>query len=32
MAGIKYMAGSPQLSASIIGTNEFSPGDEVQLG
>ena len=31
MAGTKYMAGSPQLSASISGTNEFSPGDEVQL-
>ncbi len=31
MAGTKYMAGSPQLSASISGTNEFSPGKEVQL-
>ncbi len=31
MAGTKYMAGSPQLSASISGTNEFSPGDEIQL-
>ena len=31
MAGTKYMAGSPQISASISGTNEFSPGDEVQL-
>jgi hypothetical protein len=25
------MAGSPQLSAYISGTNEFSPGDEVKL-
>jgi uncharacterized membrane protein len=31
MAGTKYMAGSPQISASIVGTNEFNPGDEVQL-
>jgi hypothetical protein len=31
MAGTKYMAGSPQLSAYISGTNEFSPGEEVQL-
>jgi hypothetical protein len=31
MADTKYLAGSPQLSASISGTNEFSPGDEVQL-
>lgn len=30
-AGTKYMAGSPELSASISGTNEFSPGKEVQL-
>ena len=31
MAGTKYMAGSPKLSAYISGTNEFSPGKEVQL-
>jgi len=31
MAGTEYMAGSPQLSASLSGTNEFSPGEEVQL-
>jgi hypothetical protein len=31
MAGTKYMGGSPQLSAYISGTNEFSPGKEVQL-
>ena len=31
MAGTKYMAGSPELSAYISGTNEFSPGKEVQL-
>jgi hypothetical protein len=30
-AGTKYMAGSPQLSAYISGTNEFSPGKDVQL-
>ena len=31
MAGTKYMAGSPQLSAYISGTNEFSPGADVLL-
>jgi hypothetical protein len=31
MAGTKYLAGSPQLSAYISGTNEFSPGDEMKL-
>jgi len=31
MAGSKYMAGSPVLSAYISGTNEFSPGNDVQL-
>jgi hypothetical protein len=31
MAGTKYMAGSPQLSAYISGINEFSPGKEVQM-
>jgi hypothetical protein len=31
MAGTKYMAGSPQLSAYISGTNEFSPGDDVPM-
>lgn len=30
-AGEQYMAGSPELSASISGTNEFSPGKEVQI-
>jgi hypothetical protein len=30
-AGTKYMAGSPELSAYISGTNEVSPGDTVQL-
>jgi hypothetical protein len=30
-AGEEYMAGSPVLSASLSGTNEFSPGKEVQL-
>jgi hypothetical protein len=31
MAGTKYMAGNPELSAYISGTNEFSPGKDVQL-
>jgi hypothetical protein len=31
MAGERYMAGSPELSAYISGNNEFSPGTEVQL-
>ncbi len=31
MAGTKFMTGSPDLSASIAGTNEFSPGDDVNL-
>jgi len=31
MAGTKYMAGSPELSAYISGTNEFSPGTDAQL-
>jgi hypothetical protein len=31
MAGSKYMAGSPELSAYVAGTNEFSPGDDVSL-
>ena len=31
MAGEKYMAGNPELSAYISGTNEFSPGDDVKL-
>jgi hypothetical protein len=30
-AGEQYMAGSPALSASIQGTNEFSPGQDIQL-
>jgi hypothetical protein len=32
MAGDEYMAGSPHLEAQIAGTNEFSPGDDVNLG
>ena len=31
MAGSKYMAGSPELSAYVSGTNEFSPGKDVQI-
>jgi hypothetical protein len=30
-AGEQYMAGSPALSVSLAGTNEYSPGKEVQL-
>ncbi|MGB9177002.1 MAG: S-layer protein [Methanoregula sp.] len=30
-AGEQYMAGSPALSAALGGTNEFSPGQEVQI-
>jgi hypothetical protein len=30
-AGEQYMSGSPVLSASLGGTNEFSPGQEVQI-
>lgn len=30
-AGTKYMAGSPELSAYISGSNELSPGDETTL-
>jgi len=31
-AGSKYIAGSPDLIAHITGTNEFSPGDDINLG
>jgi hypothetical protein len=31
MAGTKYMAGSPRMSAYIAGTNEFSPGQNANL-
>jgi hypothetical protein len=31
ITGTKYMAGSPELSAYISGSNEVSPGDTVQL-
>ncbi|WP_424721357.1 COG1361 S-layer family protein [Methanoregula sp.] len=31
MAGSQFSSGSPELSAYISGTNEFSPGDDVQL-
>jgi hypothetical protein len=31
LAGEKYLAGSPDLSAYISGTNEFSAGTDVQL-
>jgi hypothetical protein len=30
-AGEKYMAGSPELSAAVSGTNEFSPGDDATI-
>ncbi len=31
LAGTQIMAGSPALGAHIAGTNEFSPGDDVNL-
>jgi hypothetical protein len=31
MAGTEYLAGSPELLAYISGTNEFNPGDDVNL-
>lgn len=31
-AGEQFMAGSPDLSAALAGTNELSPGSETQLG
>jgi hypothetical protein len=31
MAGTKYMSGSPELSAAILGTNEFTPGDDATI-
>ena len=31
IAGTKYMAGSPKMSAYITGTNEFIPGQDVKL-
>jgi hypothetical protein len=30
-AGEQVMAGNPELSAHIVGTNEFSPGDDLSL-
>jgi hypothetical protein len=30
-AGEQYMSGSPELSVSLAGTNEYSPGKEVQV-
>ncbi|MGD0080853.1 MAG: S-layer protein [Methanoregula sp.] len=29
--GSRYMAGSPELSAHIAGTNQFSPGDDLNV-
>jgi hypothetical protein len=31
MGGTMYLSGSPNLSASVSGTNEFSPNSEVQI-
>lgn len=31
LAGTKYLAGSPNLTISISGTNEFTPGETVGL-
>ncbi len=30
-AGEKYMSGSPELSAAVSGTNEFSPGEDATI-
>ena len=30
-AGTKYMSGGPEMTASIAGTNEFSPGDDATI-
>lgn len=30
-AGVKYMAGSPDLTAAVSGTNEFVPGDDAVI-
>lgn len=30
-AGVQYMSGSPSLSVTLGGVNEFSPGQEVQI-
>lgn len=30
-AATKYLGGGPELSASVSGTNEFSPGDDVTI-
>ncbi len=31
LAGTKYMSGGPEIQASIDGTNEFAPGDELSI-
>ncbi len=31
LAGTKYMSGSPNITASIAGSNEFTPGTTVQM-
>jgi hypothetical protein len=31
MAGSRFTSGSPELSAYVTGTNQFDPGDDVQL-
>ena len=31
MADVKYLTGDPDLSASVAGRNEFSPGEDVVL-
>ncbi len=31
MAGVKYLSGEPNLSATISGSNEFVPGDSTEL-
>lgn len=31
MAGVKYIAGNPELSATISGTNEYIPGEDATI-
>lgn len=31
LAGTEYLSGTPQISAFVAGTNEYGPGDAVQL-
>ena len=31
LAGERFVSGGPDLTAAVVGSNEFSPGDEVTL-